>query len=115
MATSCHPPFDVVLSELDRWLLAAIQQTIADVRASTDAYENYPACRRLVDFVDALSNWYVRRSRDRYWRQGMDADKQAAYHTLWSTLVTLSELIAPFTPFFGETLYQNLVRTNDAD
>ncbi len=103
------------LSELDRWITSELHQTIADVRAAMDRYENYPACRRLVDFVDALSNWYVRRSRDRFWRSGMDADKRAAYQTLWSTLVTASKLIAPFTPFFAETLYQNLMREQFAD
>ncbi len=77
------------LSKLDRWVLAELNQTIADVTAAMDRYENYPACRRLVEFVDALSNWYVRRSRDRFWRSGMDADKQGAYHTLWTCLSTL--------------------------
>ena len=101
-------------SELDRWLISELNQTITDVRASMDRYENYPACRRLVDFVDALSNWYVRRSRDRFWRPGLDADKNAAYHTLWSCLATLSKVMAPFTPFLAETLYQNLVREQDA-
>lgn len=97
-------------SELDRWMMAELQQTIVDVRAAMDRYENYPACRRLVEFVDALSNWYVRRSRDRFWRAGTDADKTAAYITLWRCLSITAELIAPFTPFFAETLYQNLVR-----
>jgi len=104
-------PADLELSELDEWVIAELHQTIADVRASMDRYENYPACRRLVDFVDGLSNWYVRRSRDRFWRSGMDADKKAAYHTLWTCLVTLADVIAPFTPFFAETLYQNLMRS----
>jgi isoleucyl-tRNA synthetase len=103
------------LSELDRWVLAELNQTIADVREAMDRYDNYPACRRLVEFVDGLSNWYVRRSRDRFWRSGMDADKQAAYSTLWTCLETLSRMIAPFVPFFAESLYQNLVRTPFAD
>lgn len=97
-------------SELDRWMMAEMQQTVLDVRAAMDRYENYPACRRLVEFVDALSNWYVRRSRDRFWRAGADADKSAAYLTLWRCLTTTAELIAPFTPFIAETLYQNLLR-----
>ncbi len=104
-STPCEP------SELDRWIITELNQTIADLRAAMDRYENYPACRRLVEFVDGLSNWYVRRSRDRFWRSGMDADKNAAYQTLWSCLSTLSRLIAPFTPFFAETLYQNLARS----
>jgi len=107
------PASNCEFNELDRWLMAELNQTIADVRQAMDNYENYPACRRLVDFVDALSNWYVRRSRDRFWRSGMDADKWAAYQTLWSCLATVSKLIAPFTPFFAESLYQNLVRSQD--
>lgn len=102
-------------SELDRWMLSELGQTIADVRDAMDRYENYPACRRLVDFVDALSNWYVRRSRERFWRSGMDADKDAAYTTLWTCLVEASKLIAPFVPFFAETLYQNLYRPHFAN
>ena len=97
-------------SELDQWVLAELQQTIIDVRASMDRYENYPACRKLVDFVDGLSNWYVRRSRDRFWRAGMDDDKSAAYQTLWTCLVETAKLMAPFTPLLAETLYQNLYR-----
>jgi isoleucyl-tRNA synthetase len=97
-------------SELDSWIMAELHSTIADIRTAMDGYENYPACRRLVDFVDALSNWYVRRSRERFWRAGMDDDKRSAYWTLYNCLTTLAELIAPFTPFFAETLYQNLVR-----
>ncbi|MGQ9651822.1 MAG: isoleucine--tRNA ligase, partial [Phycisphaerae bacterium] len=103
------------LGELDRWILAELNQTIADVRASMDRYENYPACRRLVGFVDGLSNWYVRRSRDRFWRSGMDADKHTAYQTLWTCLSELSKVIAPFVPFFAESLYQNLVRSQFAE
>ncbi len=103
------------LSELDRWILAELNQTVADVRSAMDRFENYPACRRLVDFVDGLSNWYVRRSRERFWRSGMDADKNAAYQTLWTCLGELSKVIAPFVPFFAETLYQNLVRGQIAD
>jgi len=104
-AQDCEP------SELDRWLMAELNQTTADVIEAMDRYENYPACRKLVQFVDALSNWYVRRSRERFWRSGMDADKKAAYLTLWNCLTRLSELIAPFTPFFAEALYQNLMRS----
>ncbi|MEP0842936.1 MAG: isoleucine--tRNA ligase [Phycisphaerae bacterium] len=97
--------------ELDLWIGAELQGTVNDVRAAMDRFENYPACRRLVEFVDALSNWYVRRSRDRFWRGGMDPDKKAAYLTLWNCLTRTAELIAPFTPFFAETLYQNLMRS----
>jgi len=101
-------------SELDRWITSELHRTIRDVRAAMDAYDNFTAAKALITFVDALSNWYVRRGRDRYWRTGMDADKVAAYQTLWEVLVATTTMIAPFTPFFAESLYQNLLRTNDA-
>ncbi|MGD8451077.1 MAG: isoleucine--tRNA ligase [Phycisphaerae bacterium] len=96
--------------ELDRWILSMLHGTIRDVRASLDRFENYPAAGRLNEFVDALSNWYVRRSRERFWRSEKNQDKWDAYHTLYECLVALSKLVAPFTPFFAETMYQNLVR-----
>jgi len=81
-----------------------------------DRFENYPAAGRLKDFVDALSNWYVRRSRDRFWRpvaadvsSAENQDKWDSYNTLYEMLVTVSKLTAPFTPFVAETMYQNLV------
>ncbi|MEP0847180.1 MAG: isoleucine--tRNA ligase [Phycisphaerae bacterium] len=99
--------------ELDRWILSELHRTIRAVRESMDRFENYPAAQRLSDFVEALSNWYVRRSRERFWRAVNAAgngnqDKWDAYHTLYECLLTLSMLIAPFTPFFAETMYQNL-------
>jgi isoleucyl-tRNA synthetase len=108
-ARPCEP------SELDRWIASEWAQTVADVRQHMDRYENYPACRRIVEFVDALSNWYLRRSRSRFWREGMDPDKNAAFLTLWMCLSELSALVAPFVPFFAETLYQNLVRSQFPD
>jgi isoleucyl-tRNA synthetase len=101
-------------SELDRWVLSELHRTVRDVRASMDAYDNFTAARRLNEFVDGLSNWYVRRSRERFWRAGMDADKQAAYGVLYECLVTTTKLIAPFTPFLAESLHQNLVRSQDS-
>jgi isoleucyl-tRNA synthetase len=102
-------------SELDRWIVGELHRTIRFVRESMDRFENYPAAGRLSDFVDALSNWYVRRSRERFWRPlqqdaRADQDKWDAYNTLYEVLVTLSRLIAPFTPFFAEVLHQNLCR-----
>jgi isoleucyl-tRNA synthetase len=79
-----------------------------------EAYDNFTAAAALIGFVDSLSNWYVRRSRDRFWRGGMDDDKRAAYATLHHCLTTTARLIAPFTPFIAESIYQNLVRTHDA-
>ncbi len=73
-----------------------------------DAYDNFAACARLTEFVDALSNWYVRRSRDRFWSSEQSADKTDAYWTLYECLLTTCKLIAPFVPFLAEAMWQNL-------
>ena len=104
------------LPELDRWVLSELQRAVASVRAGLDAYDVQAASTALFSFVDGLSNWYLRRSRARFWTSEAPAessDKRAAYTTLHHCLVTLSRLMAPFTPFFGEELHQNLVRTVD--
>ena len=96
-------------SLMDRWILGDLHILIKKVTAELDAYDAFAAGRAIADFVDELSNWYVRRSRRRFWKSEADADKIAAYLTLNECLVTLSELLAPFTPFLAEELYQNLV------
>ncbi len=96
-------------SELDRWIISELNQLTIDVDTALDGYSPTEAGRKIEVFVDALSNWYVRRSRRRFWKSENDADKLAAYHTLYRCLVTLSKLMAPFTPFLAEELYQNLV------
>lgn len=103
------PSEDAELTELDRWILGELNSTVETVTEKLDQLDNYAAARALNDFIDGLSNWYVRRGRDRYWRSGMDADKDAAYSTLYHCLTTMSLLAAPFVPFFSESLYQNLV------
>ncbi|MFO0840060.1 MAG: class I tRNA ligase family protein [Phycisphaerae bacterium] len=139
-------------SELDRWIVTELHQTVRAVRDAMDRFENFPATQRLVEFVDALSNWYVRRSRDRFWRavdanaecrmqdaernppsaaddqtpetrsafciqhsafSSSDQEKWDAYHTLYGCLRTLGRLIAPFTPFFAETMHQHLRMPDD--
>ena len=99
-------------SELDRWLLSELEATVTTVTAALDRYDNYAACRRLIDFVDALSNWYIRRSRDRFWSADdapeQHREKQCAYWTTWETLTTLCKLIAPFMPFLAETMWKGL-------
>ncbi|HVU89690.1 MAG TPA: isoleucine--tRNA ligase [Pirellulales bacterium] len=100
-------------SELDRWILSELARTSAAVVERMDAYDNFNACARITEFVDALSNWYVRRSRSRFWsgesaRKG--SDKLDAYWTLYECLVTTAKLVAPFVPFLSETLWQGLVR-----
>ncbi len=97
------------LSELDRWILSELNQLIADVDGGLGSYNPTEAGRRIESFVDELSNWYVRRSRRRFWKSESDADKLAAYNTLYQCLVTLAKLLTPFTPFLAEEIYQNLV------
>ena len=108
-------------SELDRWISSELHRTIRFVREKMDRFENYPAAGRINEFVDALSNWYVRRSRDRFWRavaphasSAANRDKWDAYNTLYEMLVTVSKLTAPFTPFVAETMYQNLCQSDEA-
>jgi isoleucyl-tRNA synthetase len=105
------------LNLLDRWVLAKLQKLIADVTREMDDYDIYDAAHLLEPFVDELSNWYVRRSRRRFWRGAdeTDRDKDAAYSTLYTVLVTLCQLLSPFVPFAVETMYQNLVRNADAN
>ena len=97
------------LSDLDRWILSRLNQLIADVDGALDNYDPTSAGRKLETFIDELSNWYVRRSRRRFWKSQSDADKLAAYSTLYHCLVTLSQLLAPFTPFVADEIYRNLV------
>jgi isoleucyl-tRNA synthetase len=98
-------------SELDRWIISELNQLIADVDAALDSYNPTDAGRKIEAFVNNLSNWYVRRSRRRFWKSESDADKLSAYTTLYECLVTLSKLLAPLTPFLAEEIYQNLVRS----
>jgi isoleucyl-tRNA synthetase len=99
-------------SELDRWILSELARTSAAVVERMDAYDNFNACARITEFVDALSNWYVRRSRSRFWSgepAAKGSDKLDAYWTLYECLVTTAKLVAPFVPFLSETLWQGLV------
>jgi len=102
-------------SLLDRWIVSRLNTLTADVRTDLDRYDFAAASRRIERYVvDELSNWYIRRNRRRFWKSGTDSDKRAAYHTLWTCLTTLARLMAPMTPFLAESIYQNLVRSNDA-
>jgi isoleucyl-tRNA synthetase len=94
--------------QVDRWIISELNRTTATVIERMDAFDNYGACQRLTEFVDALSNWYVRLSRDRFWSSEHSRDKADAYWTLYECLLTVSKLIAPFTPFLAETMWQNL-------
>jgi isoleucyl-tRNA synthetase len=103
----------IATGDLDRWLLSELNVLVRDV---TEAYENYDvpnATRPIEAFVEKLSTWYLRRSRRRFWKSESDSDKQAAYSTLYTALVTVAKLLAPSMPFLAEELYQNLVRSVD--
>ena len=99
---------------LDRWIISRLHQLVAEVRDALDDYDPDRAARAIERFVvDELSNWYIRRNRRRFWKSENDADKAAAYQTLYECLTTLAQLLAPFTPFLAEAMYQNLVRSVD--
>lgn len=100
---------------LDVWIVARLNQVIARVTRAFEAYDAMNATLTIETFLNDLTNWYVRRSRRRFWRGEQDADKNSAYETLYHVLVTLIKLLAPVTPFVTEVMYQNLVRGVDAD
>ena len=101
------------LNVMDKWVLSRLNSTIKAVTENMDNYRITESTRELTKFVDELSNWYVRRCRDRYWGSEMDKDKVDAYMTLYTVLETFTRVIAPFTPFMAESIYQNIVRTVD--
>ncbi len=103
------------LQPIDQWALARLNGLVRDVTANLEAYDVFPAARAIEVFVDELSNWYVRRNRRRFWKSGADADKQAAYHTLYTCLLTVAKLVAPFAPYLAEELYRNLAGLQIAD
>ncbi len=102
------------LGVMDRWLLSRLYSTVASVDADLERYAIPEAGRAIAEFVDGMSNWYVRRSRERFWAKGMEQDKINAYMTLYTALVELCKLAAPMIPFITEAIYQNLVCKADA-
>jgi isoleucyl-tRNA synthetase len=98
---------------MDKWILSRLNTTVRDVDAFMGTYRVTEAGKALQSFVDELSNWYVRRSRSRFWAGGMEQDKINAYETLYTCLVTLCKLAAPIIPFMTEEIWQNLVRSID--
>lgn len=97
---------------LDKWMLSELNALIAQVDEQMEAYNLMKATRPMIDFVDNLSNWYIRRSRRRFWKSENDKDKNEAYQTLYTVLVVLAKLLAPFMPFLAEEIYQNLAGGN---
>ena len=103
------------LPVMDKWILSKLNTLVKTVDNNLANYKITETARVLEDFVDELSNWYVRRSRERFWAKGMEQDKINAYMTLYTTLVTLCKTVAPMIPFMTEDIYQNLVRSVDKD
>ena len=101
------------LSVMDKWLLSKLNTLIQTVDQNLENYRIPESARALQDFVDDMSNWYVRRSRERFWAKGMEQDKINAYMTLYTALVTVAKVAAPMVPFMTEDIYQNLVRSLD--
>ena len=101
------------LNVMDKWLLSKLNTVVGEVDSDLENYKIPEAARALQEFVDDMSNWYVRRSRERFWAKGMEQDKINAYMTLYTSLVTISKAAAPMIPFMAESIYQNLVRSID--
>ncbi|MCL2555943.1 MAG: isoleucine--tRNA ligase [Firmicutes bacterium] len=98
------------LSLMDKWLLSGLNSLIEKVDKNLEDYKIVESSKEIIEFVDKLSNWYIRRSRERFWASGFDSDKQACFMTLYHTLKMLSLITAPFVPFMSEMIYQNIVR-----
>lgn len=101
--------------EMDRWIITRINTTVKKVDEHFDEYEPTKAARAIEDFVEELSNWYVRRSRERFWEEGKSLDKTCAYQTLYECMVDLAKLMSPIAPFMGEWLYQRLNQVSQID
>ena len=101
------------LSVMDKWILSKLNSLVRLIDGNLAQYKITESARAIQDFTDGLSNWYIRRGRERYWASGMEQDKINAYMTLYTVLVTMSKLCAPFIPFMTEQIYQNLVRSVD--
>ena len=95
-----------LVSPLDRWILSKLQVLMGQVHDAMEGYDISRACRAIVDYMDHLTNWYVRLSRRRFWESGMTPDKESAYETLHTVLVEVSKLLAPFMPFISESIFQ---------
>jgi isoleucyl-tRNA synthetase len=108
-----HPLVKASLTLMDRWILSRLHSAVRTVDKGLAEYRVPESANAIGSFVDDLSNWYVRRCRSRFWGKGMAGDKEAAFATLYTVLQTVARLIAPFTPFMAEAIYQNIVRSVD--
>jgi len=93
---------------LDTWIISETNKLVEDVTKGMETYEVTDATRPIVKFMDNLTNWYIRRSRKRFWKSENDGDKMQAYETLYEVLITVSKVVAPFMPFVTEEIYKNL-------
>jgi isoleucyl-tRNA synthetase len=109
---SCEPPRSD--NELDRWIVSLLAYVIRDVNREMEDYNLYKVVPLMVDFIENLTNWYIRRSRRRFWKSENDGDKDNAYGTLYYVLVEFSKVMAPFLPFLTDAVYENLVRRIDS-
>ena len=109
---TAHPLDKVQLSLMDKWILSRLNTLVKKVDADLAEYRITEPATAIQEFTDELSNWYVRRGRERFWGKGMAGDKEAAFATLYHVLVTLAKVCAPFVPFISEDIYQNLVVNN---
>ena len=105
-------PFDELKNPMDRWIVSLSESLIEEVTAAWDAYETQRGCSAIVSFIDSLNNWYIRRSRRRFWRSENDSDKKQAYDTLYSVLMRVISVAAPVIPFTTEEIYLNLKRND---
>lgn len=96
--------------ELDRWLISTMQSLVGEVNKQMEGYYLYKVVPPMLSFIDDLTNWYIRRSRARFWANGLPADKQSAYATMYEVLVTFAKVLAPVMPFIAESMYQRLVK-----
>lgn len=101
-------PTVVLNNELDKWIFAALHETALDIEQAMNGYQLDSAAKAVLGFLDKLNNWYIRRSRRRFWASGMDQDKMAAYTTLYQVLERYLKLCAPFAPFISEDLFLQL-------
>ena len=108
-----HPMDQVELTLMDQWILSRLNQLVKQVDGDLTNYRFTEPANAIEAFVDDLSNWYIRRGRERFWGKGMDGTKEAAFATLYTVLTTFAKVIAPFVPFIAEDIYQNLVRSVD--
>lgn len=97
-------------NDLDRWILSKLQVLLGQVHDAMDGYDVSRATRAIVEYMDHMTNWYVRLSRRRFWESGMTDDKKSAYFTLHTVLVELSKLLAPYMPFLAESVFQGLMK-----